>query len=377
MKKIAVKIVSIAMAVAVMSCIFQTNGIEVKAAEEAISTVTFTVERFTIGEGYLVEPTTVVLQDGDTVQTVFERVMKRKSITYSVAAGETFYLKGIDNGDNGLVDIPAPISRMESYVSTYEQSGQIYETKYDAPANVKNDGNSLANNALGEGSYNAMAGWMFTVNGKGVNSAADKVKDGDVVRCQFSVYGWGADIGLSDGGSTITVLNVADKEVLTKEISKVNEKKDYLLNYPEVEAAYANALKVLTYFDAAQVAVDKALAELQAAVNAVPEETTEAETEYPKVSRVKIKSVVNNKSKKVKVSIKKISGVKGYQYRYSTKKNFKASVTKLKTTSKTNLTLKSFKKNQKCYVKVRAYKIHNGRKVFGNWSKVKSVKIRK
>lgn len=49
----------------------------------------------------------------------------------------------------------------------------------------------------------------------------------------------------------------------------------------------------------------------------------------------------------------------------------------VKSTKKNTLTTKKFKKNQKCYVTVRAYKKVNGIKYYGRWSKVKAVKIKK
>ena len=90
---------------------------------------------------------------------------------------------------------------MPSYESSYEYEGETYTTSYSAPSNEKNDGNTQPNNGLGEYSYNSMAGWMISVNGDNDNgnlTPADIVKDGDVIRYQFSVYGWGADVGLSN-----------------------------------------------------------------------------------------------------------------------------------------------------------------------------------
>ena len=58
-------------------------------------------------------------------------------------------------------------------------------------------------------------------------------------------------------------------------------------------------------------------------------------------------------------------------------KKFKKSV-KRKTTKKLSVTLKKLKKNKTYYVKARAYKFDsNGAKVYGKYSKVKKVKIRK
>ena len=70
--------------------------------------------------------------------------------------------------------------------------------------------------------------------------------------------------------------------------------------------------------------------------------------------------------RKAKISWKKVSGAKGYQVKWATNKKFKKA--KKKFTSKKTITLKKLNK-KKYFVKVRAYKIKNGRKYFGKWSK--------
>ena len=58
----------------------KTTDNAVIAAENVAKTgtVTMTVERITIGQGYLVRPVQVEIQNGDTVDTVFKRVMDAK-----------------------------------------------------------------------------------------------------------------------------------------------------------------------------------------------------------------------------------------------------------------------------------------------------------
>ncbi len=88
-------------------------------------------------------------------------------------------------------------------------------------------------------------------------------------------------------------------------------------------------------------------------------------------------TVASSKSKQVKVSWKKISGASGYEVYYSTKKNgsYKkaGTITKAKTVTYTQKKLKSGKTY---YYKVRAYRTVNGKKVYGSYSTVKSVKVK-
>ena len=79
-----------------------------------------------------------------------------------------------------------------------------------------------------------------------------------------------------------------------------------------------------------------------------------------------------------KVAItKKTAQVTGYEVQYATNKNFKSAKTKTLTSYKKNtLTLSSLKAKTTYYVRVRTYKVVNGKKVYSAWSAVKSVKTK-
>jgi hypothetical protein len=89
-----------------------------------------------------------------------------------------------------------------------------------------------------------------------------------------------------------------------------------------------------------------------------------------------IKSAKNVAKNSVKLKLKNAKA-DGYQIWYATDKKFKKGK-KAKTTAKTTYTLKKLKKNKTYYIKVRAYnKKNGGGRVYGKWSKVKKVKIKK
>ena len=70
--------------------------------------------------------------------------------------------------------------------------------------------------------------------------------------------------------------------------------------------------------------------------------------------------------------------VSGYQIQVATDKKFKKNK-KTVTVAKQNAskkTVKKLKSKKKYYVRVRSYKIVNGEKVYGKWSKIKSVKTK-
>ena len=112
--------------------------------------------------------------------------------------------------------------------------------------------------------------------------------------------------------------------------------------------------------------------------NVKPEPTTEPPTKattVKKPAKAKIKSAKNVKGKKIKISLKKISKVAGYQIRYSDSKKFNGYWTK--TTKKTSYTIKKLKKKTRYYIKARAYVKNGSKKLYGSWSKVKNVKVKK
>ncbi len=97
-----------------------------------------------------------------------------------------------------------------------------------------------------------------------------------------------------------------------------------------------------------------------------------------KVGTPVIKSVTNKKGKKLSITLKKkVSGATGYEVKISTNKNFKKSVKTVYFT-KTSTTITKLTKNKTYYVKVRAYKKDSkGKKIYGSYSTVKKIKIKK
>lgn len=93
----------------------------------------------------------------------------------------------------------------------------------------------------------------------------------------------------------------------------------------------------------------------------------------PKIS---ISTVKSSKKKQMTVTWKKKSGAKGYQIIYGTGKTLKKAVKK-KSTTKTSATLTRLKAGKRYYVMMRTYvKDSAGNKVYGDYSKKRSVIVR-
>ena len=89
-----------------------------------------------------------------------------------------------------------------------------------------------------------------------------------------------------------------------------------------------------------------------------------------------VKKVKALGKKKIKITVKKSSEqVSGYEVILSTKKNFKNA--KKITTKKNGVTVKKLKAGKKYFVKVRAFKKVGNKKIYGNYSTVKKVIVKK
>ena len=104
--------------------------------------------------------------------------------------------------------------------------------------------------------------------------------------------------------------------------------------------------------------------------------TTTSKVVVSRLGKVSVKKVVRSKNNRnIKINIKKVKGVTGYQIKYSTNKKLKKA--KTVTTKSVKKTLKKLKKKT-YYIQVRAYVVKSGNvKVTGDWSKIKKVKVRK
>lgn len=96
-----------------------------------------------------------------------------------------------------------------------------------------------------------------------------------------------------------------------------------------------------------------------------------------KPGRVVIDKLKTGKSHYIKVSWKKKTG-SGYQVMMATDSKFKKGKKTYKITSSNTLSKKvtNLKKSKRYYVKVRAYKMYNGKTQYGQWSKYKTIKCK-
>ncbi len=89
-----------------------------------------------------------------------------------------------------------------------------------------------------------------------------------------------------------------------------------------------------------------------------------------------IKSIKNIKGKKVKITLKsKVKGATGYEYQYGLSPEVIGKTGK--TTTKKTITFSKLKKGKNYYFRVRNYVKYGSIKIYGKWSSLKKVKIKK
>ena len=254
-------------------------GCMISAEAETVSagTVTVAVERFSIGQGYLIQPYVTTFQRGDTYETICRRVLQENGYSYDTK-GASFYLSGINGADAGTISIPSCIKTIGAK--------KIGIKNVEPPDNSAK--NEYAGNLawLGEFSYSRMSGWMYSVGNDegyeypGVGMDGKSPKDGDVFRLQFTVWGYGEDLtGCSYSDKTKVYYPVGDKTALTRKIAQINQKKSVWFCVPGCEAAYYNAITVLQKLDASQSELDYALAQLPEEEPVFPNQITLQKTQ--------------------------------------------------------------------------------------------------
>ncbi len=193
-KRITASLLAAGIALSAAVPVFAGDG----ETKEVKGQVVLAGEAFTLGQGYFYYPTKVDFYEGDTCADVILRAFEEAGIEAKYSSGYLSALKGVDKG---YVCLP-------KYLETYlEQSGVTLE---------KND-----DEWLGQFDYTSMSGWMYTVNGQmaNVGMASYPVSQGDVIRLQFSTYGYGYDIGAGWSASA----EMADKTEMTQFLSDVTE----------------------------------------------------------------------------------------------------------------------------------------------------------
>jgi hypothetical protein len=207
-------------------------------------TVYIDFEGYNLGQGLYIEPTKMTVPRGTTAGEVTVKILNDLGYDYETQGsqrehdtgkGAGFYLSSVEDFDTGHISVPE------------------YITRHDGPttAEARAEGNS--DDYLGEFDYSFMSGWCLTVDQDFINQGAGTytLRDGSVIRWQFTLWGYGADLGRDPVDSSERrwgedpYYNHANKEALVRAIA----------DNPD-SPLYQNGLNILINPLAAQSSVD-------------------------------------------------------------------------------------------------------------------------
>ena len=224
LKRIAAALMSAALACSALT-------INAGAQETGKHKAVISVEAFTIGCGYVLEPTEVEFNEGDTVDKLFTKALDDNNIAYEASTSSGFYLESIDFPHTE--NIPSYIT--DKVISHDEETGEdmLFGEEIDEDYSPE---------SLGQSDYTYFSGWMYTVNAPTAESLSlamsqYEVHDDDVIRIQFSLD-CGSEIGIANlmgmpiYGFHSDFYPVADKTELTRAIARANASE----NSPQLNA---------------------------------------------------------------------------------------------------------------------------------------------
>ncbi|MDR0848629.1 MAG: hypothetical protein LBN10_06235 [Propionibacteriaceae bacterium] len=225
-------------------------GISITPANAADNVAYLSIERFTLGQGYVLEPVEVPVTSGLTAAQMLAQTLTSEGIQYTNigSVASNFYLVALkDDAGSATADIPDYITeRIEDYWDE------------DVEGRASPDW-------LGQGDYFFMSGWMWVANNEmgQVGMSDYEVQAGDVVRLMFSVTDYGSDLGV-EGAWSPNLITQANKDALTKAVAAINSAADKAAQLAQsgMQDAYDNAIAVLSDIESSQAGVDAALAQL-------------------------------------------------------------------------------------------------------------------
>lgn len=170
-------------------------------------------------------------------------------------------------------------------------------------------------------------------------------------------------------------INVAGEFIKNKSSKKfsLNAKAAGALSYK------TSAKKIATVNSKGKVTLKKQYGTANITITAAGTQNYNAATKVVKVivtsKASKVTSLKSTSKKQMKVKVAKATGANGYEISYSTDKKFLTGV-KTKTIKGTSVTIKNLKSKKKYYVRVRSYRKVKGKKLYSEYSKAKSVKVK-
>ncbi len=207
------------------------------AADDPAGYVSFTAIKSAIGQGFTVEPVNVPLYEGDKGIDIVKRAVGEDGVALT-ESDYGAYITGFADVDTGA-EIPAEIAAVCPEMTGRNTEG--YLSAYD---------------------YTAESGWSYFVNGEyaQVGIADYEPQDGDVLEFRYTVYGYGADLGIdnSSWGGAAALVGQVDASQLIRAAADIKQHDEQTAK----SAAYAGAMETLARYGADQSEIDQSIAAL-------------------------------------------------------------------------------------------------------------------
>ncbi|SFB24518.1 Leucine rich repeat-containing protein [Acetitomaculum ruminis DSM 5522] len=232
------KLIAVFLGIIVIS--FFGNDLKVNAAGEEYAY--FTIEKFVLGQGYVLEPTKIKIGQNEYVSDVLSRLADEKGLTLeSRSSSYGYYLSGIKDCDSKIYNIPS--------ILLLNCSADLEEYTYEGEFTNVDDSTDLE-----EFKFTPFSGWVYFVNDEWqfVGMGNRVLHSNEVVRLKFTIAlgdsGWGMDASkqmtFPDESDLIRIL--ADLKIYLKE----NPDDD-------LEEIYQKSLLIMSDLDATVKNVDK------------------------------------------------------------------------------------------------------------------------
>lgn len=197
--------------------------------------VYISVERFIIGQGYIVTPKKVTVKGDEKVSEIVEKVLYQEGHRLDVEEDSSYgwYLAGIFNSDSGTTKIPLEIMNLDTYT---------FQDRYKSGFLPVSENGSYPE--LAQFSYNnegtMSSGWFYYVNNiaPGYGMGYYEPEDQDVIRIQFTLcMGDLNKIGNIDSATkSLAILKeYLEKENADTEISSIYSKSLELMSDIDVD----------------------------------------------------------------------------------------------------------------------------------------------
>lgn len=228
---------------------------DASAKGEPTGYVTISVEKFTIGQGYLVEPEVVPFYEDSNGAKLVTDLLTAHGLEYENTGviENSFYLSGIldEQGDKTAV-FPETLDKVLTETNTSVENPREEEF-------------------LGEFDYTTYSGWKYTIDnvqaGYGFSDLTvdNGLKDGSVIRVQFTVYGLGADLGVPQDMGTPPIVPVVNRDSITRLIGSIRENWESAQNDEILMNAYKKAVETVSNLELDQQKTDQVEEELRKA----------------------------------------------------------------------------------------------------------------